>query len=120
VQQYSFVCAPSVVQYAALACPKVDVGSSIDAYRTKRDLMVGILSERFELAPPDGAFYLWVKAPNGLTGDEFVSKAIANNCLIIPGSVFSERKTHFRICYTVTNERLKAGAELLCRLAGER
>jgi aspartate/methionine/tyrosine aminotransferase len=117
VQQYSFVCAPSVVQYAALACPGVDSTENITAYRRKRDLMVGILSSKFELAPPDGAFYLWAKAPNGLTGDQFVDLAIKNNMLIIPGSVFSERASHFRICYTVKDEVLKRGAELLCRLA---
>jgi len=117
VQQYSFVCAPSVTQYAALACPTVDLGPNIAAYRAKRDLMVGILRQRFELAPPDGAFYLWAKAPAGHTGTSFVQKAIANNCLIIPGSVFSEQDTHFRICYTVPDERLRQGAELLCRLA---
>jgi aspartate/methionine/tyrosine aminotransferase len=117
VQQYSFVCAPSVVQYAALACPTVDSSENIAAYRRKRDLMVGILSPKFELAPPDGAFYLWAKAPNGLTGDQFVDLAIKNNMLIIPGSVFSERASHFRICYTVKDEVLKRGAELLCKLA---
>jgi len=117
VQQYSFVCAPSIVQYAALACPTVDSTENISAYRRKRDLMVGILSSKFELAPPDGAFYLWAKAPNGLTGDQFVDLAIKNNMLIIPGSVFSERASHFRICYTVKDEVLKRGAELLCRLA---
>lgn len=64
VQQYSFVCAPSIVQYAALACPAVDNTANIAAYKRKRDLMVGILSQKFELAPPDGAFYLWAKAPD--------------------------------------------------------
>jgi hypothetical protein len=38
--------------------------------------------------------------------------------LIIAGKLFSERDTHFRICYTVPDEKLKARAELLCRLAG--
>lgn len=117
VQQYSFVCAPSVTQYAALACPQVDMTAHHEAYRRKRDLVVGILARRFELAPPDGAFYLWAKAPTGHTGTSFVEKAIANNCLIIPGGVFSERDSHFRICYTVPDERLRTGAELLCRLA---
>lgn len=119
VQQYSFVCAPSIAQYAALACPQVDLGPYIDTYRRKRDLVVGILRTRFELAPPDGAFYLWAKAPAGWTGTSFVQHAIANNCLIIPGGVFSERDTHFRICYTVPDARLVQGAELLCRLAGD-
>ena len=117
VQQYSFVCAPSVVQWAALACPQVDNTANLDSYRRKRDLMLSILRPTFEIGSPDGAFYLWAKAPKGVTGDQFVDKAIANNCLIIPGSVFSERNTHFRICYTVPDEKLKQGAELLCRLA---
>ncbi len=118
VQQYSFVCAPSVVQYAALACPMVDNSGHLTDYRRKRDLMIGILKDRFEISSPDGAFYLWAKAPNGMSGDQFVDLAIKNNMLIIPGSVFSERNSHFRICYTVPDEKLQAGAELLRRLAG--
>jgi len=117
VQQYSFVCAPSITQYAALACPDVDLHPYIDTYRAKRDLMVGILGQHFELAPPDGAFYLWAKAPAGWTGSAFVTHCIANNLLVIPGNVFSERDTHFRICYTVPDAKLKQGAELLGRLA---
>ncbi|MFM2091839.1 MAG: hypothetical protein RLZZ127_2328 [Planctomycetota bacterium] len=117
VQQYSFVCAPSVTQMAALACPSVDLGPYLGAYRQKRDLMSGQLRRSFELSPPDGAFYLWVKAPAGHTGASFVDLAIRNNCLIIPGSVFSEHDTHFRVCYTVSDERLRQGADLLCRLA---
>jgi aspartate aminotransferase/aminotransferase len=116
-QQYSFVCAPSVAQYAALAGPGVDHTGNIAAYRRKRDLMVRILRQAFEIGSPDGAFYLWAKVPGGGTGTTFVERAIANNCLIIPGGVFSERDTHIRICYTVPDERLRQGAELLVRLA---
>lgn len=119
VQQYSFVCAPAVTQFAALACPQVDLHPYIDAYRAKRDLMVGILEKSFEIGPPDGAFYLWAKAPVGHTGTSFVEKAIANNVLIIPGGVFSEKDTHFRICYTVPDDVLREGAELLCKLAAQ-
>jgi aspartate aminotransferase/aminotransferase len=119
MQQYSFVCAPSVSQAAALACPEVMLEPYIDAYREKRDLMVAALADHFEIGPPDGAFYLWAKAPGGLSGTAFVEKAIGANVLTIPGAVFSERDTHFRICYTVPNDTLKTGAERLCRLAGE-
>ena len=117
VQQYSFVCAPSVTQYAALACPQVDLEAHIREYEKKRDLMVGILSDHFEIGPPDGAFYLWAKAPAGMSGTEFVEKAIANNVLIIPGAVFSEKDTHFRVCYTVPDDKLREGADILCSLA---
>lgn len=117
LQQYSFVCAPSVAQYAALACPTVDLGPNLAAYRAKRDLMTGLLSRHFEVAPADGAFYLWLRAP-GDDGDGFAERAIASNVLIIPGSVFSERRSHVRLCYTVDDQRLRRGAEILCRLAG--
>src|SRR4051812_21956874 len=117
VQQYSFVCAPSIVQYAALACPQVDLSQHISDYAAKRDLMYGLLEDTFEIGPPDGAFYLWAKAPTGFTGPSFVEKAIANNLLIIPGNVFSERDSHFRICYTVPDAKLRQGAELLVALS---
>jgi aspartate/methionine/tyrosine aminotransferase len=117
VQQYSFVCAPSVSQYAALACPDVDMNGHLADYRRKRDLMVSALSKNFEVAPADGAFYLWVRAPEGQTGTSFCERAIVDNVLVIPGNVFSERDSHFRVCYTVADERLQAGADILGRLA---
>ncbi len=120
VQQYSFVCAPSVAQTAALACPDVDMSGHINDYRVKRDLMYNALSDHFELGSADGAFYLFVKAPEGWTGDTFVEEAIKNNVLIIPGSVFSERDSHFRLCYTVPNDKLLQGAEKLCKLAQQK
>ncbi len=117
LQQYTFVCAPSVSQYAALACPQVDLGGHIEAYRHKRDLMVEILSQAFTVAEGAGAFYLWVEAPGGLSGSAFVERAIADNILIIPGGVFSERDSHFRICYTVADDVLAEGARRLVALA---
>ena len=117
LQQYSFVCAPSVAQHAALACPQTNMSDKLSDYAVKRDLMFEALSGHFEVGAADGAFYLFAKAPRGFTGDSFTELAIKNNVLIIPGSVFSERDSHFRICYTVPNEKLLAGAEILCGLA---
>ena len=45
-----------------------------------------------------------------MTASEFVTKAIENNVLIIPGNVFSERDTHFRISYATTDEKLARDA----------
>ncbi|TVR40495.1 MAG: aminotransferase class I/II-fold pyridoxal phosphate-dependent enzyme [Planctomycetota bacterium] len=117
IQQYSFVCAPSVTQFASLACPEIDLRQPIAAYREKRDLMVRLLSDTFALAPPQGAFYLWAKPPSPWTGDAFAEAAIKAGVLIIPGSVFSERGSHFRMCYTVPNEILEAGCRKLVELA---
>lgn len=116
LQQFSFVCAPSMVQHAGLAALDYDVAGHVADYRRKRDRLVEGLRERFEFATPGGAFYLFPKAPWG-TGTEFVREAIRNNLLIIPGSVFSGRDTHFRISYAADDRTLDRGIEILNRLA---
>jgi len=116
IQQYTFVCAPSPFQKAAMAALDYDVSSFVAAYRKKRDLIYEGLKDKFELVRPGGAFYVFVKSP-AKTATEFVEKAIANNVLIIPGNVFSEKDTHFRISYATSDEKIKRGIEILRRLA---
>ena len=116
IQQYTFVCAPTPFQKAAIAALDYDVSDFVDAYRRKRDLVYDGLRDKFELFKPTGAFYAFVKAPGG-KGTEFVEKAIKNNVLIIPGNVFSEQDTHFRISYATSDEKIQQGVEILCRLA---
>jgi aspartate aminotransferase/aminotransferase len=89
------------------------MSASVAAYETKRDIAFDTLSRKFEVVKPEGAFYIFPKAPAGTTAIDFVEKAIANNVLIIPGNVFSERQTHFRISYATTNEKLRQGCEIL-------
>jgi aspartate aminotransferase/aminotransferase len=85
-------------------------------YRKKRDTVLSMLSKKFEIETPRGAFYVFPKAPAGVTASAFVEKAIASNVLIIPGNVFSERDTHFRISYATTDEKLVKGCEILLSL----
>jgi aspartate aminotransferase/aminotransferase len=118
LQQYTFVCAPSPLQYAALKAIDVPMDAARNAYQKKRDIVFEALSKKFELVKPEGAFYIFPKAPKGLAATDFVAKAIENNVLIIPGNVFSERDTHFRISYATTDEKLQQGCEILSRLAG--
>jgi aspartate aminotransferase/aminotransferase len=116
LQQYTFVCPPSPLQYAALAALDVPMADAVAAYRKKRDIVFERLSRKFEVARPSGAFYIFPQAPKGSTASDFVSKAIANNVLVIPGNVFSERDTHFRISYATTDEKLVQGCDVLCSL----
>ncbi|MCF7972191.1 MAG: aminotransferase class I/II-fold pyridoxal phosphate-dependent enzyme [Phycisphaerae bacterium] len=112
IQQYTFVCAPAPFQKAAIAALDYDISDLVAIYRTKRDLLVTELSGTFDLATPGGAFYAFVKSPQG-SATEFVKKAIANNVLVIPGNVFSEQDTHFRISYAATEAEIKRGCDLL-------
>jgi len=115
IQQYTFVCAPSPFQKAAIAALDYDVSRFVAAYRKKRDLIYEGLKDKFELVRPGGAFYAFVKSPTK-TATEFVEKAIANNVLIIPGNVFSEKDTHFRLSYATSDEKIERGIEILRRL----
>ncbi|MGD1276369.1 MAG: aminotransferase class I/II-fold pyridoxal phosphate-dependent enzyme [Tepidisphaeraceae bacterium] len=117
LQQYTFVCAPAPLQEAALTALDVPMDQAVAAYRRKRDLVCASLSAKFEFAQPQGAFYLFPQAPRGLSGTDFVTQAIQRNVLIIPGNVFSERDTHFRISYATTDEKLREGCRILCDLA---
>jgi aspartate aminotransferase/aminotransferase len=115
MQQYTFVCTPTPFQKAAVAALDYDVSQYIDTYRKKRDLLYEGLKEKFELVKPGGAFYAFVKAPGG-SATKFVEKAIKNKVLIIPGSVFSEKDSHFRISYATAEDKIRRGAEILCAL----
>jgi aspartate/methionine/tyrosine aminotransferase len=116
LQQFSFVCAPSMAQYGGVVALDQDLTAQIDAYRRKRDMVVEALKDDFELPYPEGAFYAFPRAPWG-TGSEFVAEAIKNNLLIIPGNVFSRGDTHFRISYAVDDATLRRGLDLLRQLA---
>jgi aspartate aminotransferase/aminotransferase len=118
LQQYTFVCAPSFAQKAAVKALETDISDKVAAYRRKRDIVYEGLKHRFNVVKPDGAFYVFPEAP-GRDGDRFVAKAIENNVLVIPGSVFSERKTHFRISFAAPDETLLRGVAKLNELACE-
>lgn len=116
LQQYSFVCAPSFAQKAAVAAITLDIGDKIAQYRAKRNLIYDGLKDHFEVEKPGGAFYIFPKAPGG-DGVKFVEKAIARNLLIIPGNVFSEQNSHFRLSFAASDEDIRQGIEILQDLA---
>jgi aspartate aminotransferase/aminotransferase len=118
LQQYTFVCAPAPLQIAAVAALDISMDDAVAAYRRKRDLAYEILREKFEVVKPQGAFYIFPKAPSGRPATDFVTAAIEHNVLIIPGNVFSEHNTHFRISYATSDEKLEEGCRILCKLAG--
>jgi aspartate aminotransferase/aminotransferase len=119
LQQYTFVCAPSFAQHAAITALRHDPTEKINAYRRKRDLVYeGLADLGIEVVKPGGAFYIFPQAPNG-DGDAFVKRAIENNLLIIPGSVFSERKTHFRISFAADDQTIRRGLAVLAKIREE-
>jgi aspartate aminotransferase len=119
LQQFTYVCAPSMVQHAGIAAWDCDISGIVADYKKKRNRLVTALKGAYELTNPGGAFYLFPKTPWG-TGGDFVAEAIRNNLLVIPGGVFSKRDTHFRLSYAASDEMLERGIEIMLRLAAKR
>jgi aspartate aminotransferase len=115
LQQYTFVCAPQPVQWAGTVAMDYSTAGFNADYRRKRDLIYEGLADKYEVTKPGGAFYIFPKAPRG-TGSEFVTRAIENNVLVIPGNIFSGRDTHFRIAYAASDETIVRGIEALRKL----
>jgi aspartate/methionine/tyrosine aminotransferase len=115
LQQYTFVCAPSMAQRGLVGAFDIDVRGHVAAYEAKRDLVERMLGPVADIAHPGGAFYAWVRVPPEVAPNAtaFVEQAIERNVLTIPGSVFSSRDTHLRLSYAVPDEPLAAGLRIL-------
>ncbi len=116
LQQYTFSSVNSFAQKAAVKALDYPMDDYIVEYRKKRDLIYEGLKEKFQVQKPKGAFYIFPEAP-GRDGDAFVEKAIQNNLFIVPGSVFSKRKSHVRISFAASEETLLRGIEVLNRIS---
>ncbi len=117
-QQYTFVCAPSPAQVATLTALDTDVAYHRRAYALKRDLVCSMLKERYEFIRPTGGFYIFPRVPPKFpSASEFCAAVAEHDVLVIPGTFFSSRDTHFRISYATTDDLLRRGCEVLCRMA---
>ena len=98
------VCAPSLMQKVIARC--VGLRPDLEAYdRNRRLLGDALTAYGYEMAKPDGAFYLFVKAPNGSSRD-FSEKAKLSDLLVVPGDDFGCPE-YFRICYCVKPEMIE-------------
>ena len=121
LQQYTFVCAPSMAQAGLLGALDLDMRPYVEAYRRKRDRVEAALAPVTGVVHPGGAFYVFMEVPQRVAGSatEFVERAIERNVLLIPGSVFSGRDTHLRLSYAVPDETLEEGLRILVDLLSE-
>jgi|SoiMethySBSTD1v2_1073268.scaffolds.fasta_scaffold00942_25 aspartate/methionine/tyrosine aminotransferase len=118
LQQYTYVCPPSMAQYGLAGAFEVDMTPQIEAYQRRRDAVLEAFEGVTTVEPPGGAFYAFVEVPRHLdmTASAFCERAIERNVLLIPGKVFSRRDSHFRLSYAVPEETLARGLDILVDL----
>ncbi len=98
------VCAPSLWQKVIVRC--AHLRPDLESYdRNRRALYDGLTALGYEMAKPDGAFYLFIKAPGG-DAVAFMERAKENGLLVVPGDGFG-CPGYFRICYCVRYEMIQ-------------
>ena len=107
------VCAPSLMQKVIARC--VGLRPDLKAYDENRRLLSeSLASYGYEMAKPDGAFYLFVKSPVGSAKD-FSEKAKLQDLLLVPGDDFGCPE-YFRICYCVSHDLIERSLPIFEKL----
>ena len=100
-----YVCAPTFMQKIVGAC--TGQVSDLDSYRKNRDELYSALTAMgYECVIPDGAFYLFVKAPGG-DAAAFSEKAKELGLLVVAGDGFG-CPGYLRISYCVSHETVRS------------
>jgi aspartate/methionine/tyrosine aminotransferase len=108
LQQYVVMSSSSIAQHAALAALSQKPKQIVERYKEKRDLIVSKLEKLgYEIHGAQGAYYIFVKAPNDLTDVELVERATEYGLIIVPGRAFSRLHGYIRISYGTNIHTLK-------------
>lgn len=111
LQQYTFVCAASPVQ-AALAREMDNYPDGVyKEYKKKRDMIWSGLKDKFDLARPEGAFYVFLKQPEGVR--DFWQKLLDKKLLTVPGRAFSGKDEYIRLSYAVPDKDIERALDIL-------
>ena len=98
------VCAPSLQRLVVARC--ASVRPDLEAYdRNRNALYDALISYGYECVKPNGAFYMFVKAPGG-SSKAFSDKAKEKNLLLVPGDDFGCPE-FFRICTCVSYDMIQ-------------
>ena len=107
------VCAPSLWQKVIARC--VHLRPDLKAYdQNRKALRDGLVALGYEVANPDGAFYLFVKAPGG-DANAFSEKAKEKDLLLVPGDGFG-CPGYFRLCYCVSHDMIRRSLPIFAEL----
>ncbi|MBI4404312.1 MAG: aminotransferase class I/II-fold pyridoxal phosphate-dependent enzyme [Deltaproteobacteria bacterium] len=115
LQQFIYVCVNAPSQWASVVALQTEMKKEIESYRKKRDFIYEQLKGAFKIAKPEGAFYAFPEMP--CNAERFQQECLKREVLIVPGGAFSQRNTHFRISFALSDEKLKRGVELLLDVA---
>lgn len=98
------ICAP-VLWQQVIRCA-AHLRPDMTQYDENRKILTqGLREAGYQVAEPQGAFYLFVRAP-GDDAERFCQKAAQKDLLVVPGDSFG-CKEYFRLCYCVSREKIE-------------
>lgn len=110
------VCAPSLFQKVIARCAQIP--PDLNSYdKNRRTLYEALVAAGYQVAKPQGAFYLFVKAPEG-DGEAFSQRAKEKDLLIVPGKDFG-CPDYCRLCYCVPYEKIQKSIPIFRELIGK-
>ena len=111
------VCAPSLQQQVVRLCP--EQRPDLAEYdRNRTTLYNALTAYGYDCVKPQGAFYLFVKAPYG-TAREFSDKAKLQNLLIVPGDDFG-CPDYFRLSTCVSYDMIRRSLPIFEQLIAQK
>lgn len=111
-----YVCAPSLMQYVVSRC--AEEKPDVAAYDANRRLLYDAVTRLgFEASRPDGAFYLFVKAPGG-DAAEFCEQAKKHELMFVPADSFGVAG-YVRLAYCTTEAMIRRSIPAFEALARE-
>jgi succinyldiaminopimelate transaminase len=86
-----------------------------EAYRRKRETLLGVLSRRgLRVAGSEATMYLWVEVPKGESSEAFAGRLLEHGVIVAPGSYLGEAgEGYARIALVPTEEECRRAAEIL-------
>ena len=120
VHQYNVSCASSISQkaaFAAVTAGKEDALPMREEYKKRRDYVYHrLLAMGLDVVKPDGAFYFFVKLPEGFSSSfSFALQLVQEGRVaVVPGSAFSVYgEGYVRLSYAYSMDTLKEGLDRL-------
>jgi 2-aminoadipate transaminase len=100
---------------------RANLGTLVDLYRSRRDVMLEAIQEHFpegaEWTIPAGGFYVWVTLPEWFDTQAMLAAAVERRVAYVPGTAFypdgrGKNQMRLAFCYP-TQERIREGVARL-------
>ncbi len=118
VQEHTITCAPGFVQMAGVAAlrgPASVVGSMVEEFRARRDLMMKEFASipGFRVSRPAGAFYFFPAYDFDVPSDELAERLLTEaHVAVTPGAAFGRAgEGHLRFSYACSRDDIRRGME---------